>query len=60
MTENFMTVEEAMPIVWELANENQPDINKEDESLHEQIQKQQLALNVIADFIANVLEEGRL
>ncbi len=62
MPEEFMTVEEALLIVWDLANQNKLDeaYTQDDPDLEPERIKQELALDVIHDFQVNVVSEGRV
>lgn len=62
MTEDFMTVEDALLIVWDIANQNKltKGYTLDDPDLEPDRLKQELALDVIHDFQVNVISEGRL
>ena len=61
MTENFMLVEDALDVVWDLANQNKLDegYTQDDPDLEPERIKQELALDVVHDFMVNVVGEGR-
>lgn len=54
-----MKVEDALEIVYSLAEENALPARC-DPPLGQEAEKQQEALNVVHDFIVNVISEGRL
>ena len=56
----FMTVEDALDIVYQLAAQNTLDPRDTDQELQAEAERQQTALNVIHDFQVNVSSEGRL
>lgn len=62
MTEDFMLVEDALLIVWDLANQNKltEAYTMDDPDLEPNRIKQELALDTIHDFMVNVVSEGRV
>ncbi len=62
MTENFMLVEDALEIVYELADQNKLSLEQVSNvpELEDELLRQQTALDVTSDFIANVVSEGRV
>jgi hypothetical protein len=56
----FMTVEEALETVLELAVENMISEWEEDEALVAERERQQCAIDVMVDFCTNVVVEGRI
>ena len=60
MTEDFMTVEDALEIVWDLANQNKltEAYTLDDPDLEPDRLKQELALDVIHDFQVSVVSGG--
>ncbi len=60
MTEDFMTVEDALEIVYQLADQNKLSLEQVSDvpELENELLKQQRALDVTSDFIANVVSEG--
>lgn len=62
MTTDFMTVEDALEIVYELADQNKLSLEQVTDvpELEAEQVRQQRALDVTSDFIANVVSEGRV
>lgn len=62
MTTDFMTVEDALEIVYELADRNKLSLEQVSDvpELEAELLKQQRAIDVTSDFIANVVSEGRV
>ncbi len=62
MTEDFMTVEDALLIVWDLANQNvlTEGYTMDDPGMEDERIKQETALNVTHDFMVNVVSEDRV